>query len=319
LLAIGTKFTGWLAAPLVQYVLLALTWGASFLFIKVGLQGLSAGQLVLGRLSCGAAALATISVATRQRLPHQPAVWAHLAVVAALLCVAPFLLFAWSERFVPSGLASIYNATTPLMTTLVALVALPAERPTPRKLVGLGCGFLGVLIVLGPWRGLGTAGGAAQLGCLAAAFSYGLAFVYLRRFVTHRGLAPVPIATVQVSLGALFMLLLAPAYLHTPVHLSWSVVASVLVLGTAGTGLAYVWNTRLVSAWGATNAATVTYLTPVVGVMLGVALLGETLAWNEPVGALTVIIGIATAQGRFRAPEGLSRFSSTVPAPWLNK
>jgi drug/metabolite transporter (DMT)-like permease len=78
-------------------------------------------------------------------------------------------------------------------------------------------------------------------------------------------------------------------------------VLSVVVLGVAGTGLAYVWNTNVVAEWGATNAATVTYLTPVVGVTLGVVVLSETISWNEPVGALTIIAGIAVCQGRIRA------------------
>jgi drug/metabolite transporter (DMT)-like permease len=141
--------------PLAQFVTLAVVWGASFLFIAIGLEGLSPAQVVLGRLGSGAVALAAISLARRQKLPAEPVVWAHLAVVAVLLCVAPFLLYAWAEQTIGSGLASIYNATTPLMTTLVALVALPQERPTKVRLLGLLAGFLGVLIVLGPWRGAG--------------------------------------------------------------------------------------------------------------------------------------------------------------------
>ena len=123
-----------------QYIALAVTWGASFLFIKIGLEGLSPAQVVLGRLLTGALALAVISIARRQSLPRDPSVWVHLLVVAILLCVAPFLLFAWAEKDISSGLASIYNATTPLMTMLVSLAALPAERPTRSRLVGLAVG-----------------------------------------------------------------------------------------------------------------------------------------------------------------------------------
>ena len=117
-------------AVLAQFVVLAAAWGASFLFIKVGLQGLSPGQVVLGRLVSGALALGVMSMVTRQSLPRAPIAWAHLTVVSVLLCVAPFLLFAWAEQHIDSVLASIYNATTPLMTMLVALAAgLLAERP----------------------------------------------------------------------------------------------------------------------------------------------------------------------------------------------
>ncbi|MDQ1482840.1 MAG: hypothetical protein QOF35_916 [Actinomycetota bacterium] len=294
---------------LAQYVLLGLAWGASFLFIKIGLEGLSPAQVVLGRLVAGAATLGAVSLATRQRLPQAPNVWAHLAVVSVLLCVAPFLLFAWAERYVASGLASIYNATTPLMTMLVALTALPQERPTRTRLTGLVFGFVGVVVVLGPWRGVGGGGLLPQGACLMATASYGMAFVYLRRYVSPLNIAAMPIATVQVSLGALFMLLLAPLTALQPVHLTVRVVASVLVLGAVGTGLAYVWNTNIVSEWGATNASTVTYLTPLVGVLLGIAVLKEEVIWNEPVGAVMVVLGIAISQGR------LDPLTRRIPKP----
>ena len=292
-----------------QFVVLGLAWGASFLFIKAGLEGLSPAQVVLGRLLAGAAALLCVSLSSRTRLPRFGVVWAHLAVVAVLLCVTPFLLFAWAEEHVSSGLASIYNATTPLMTMLVALAALPEERPTRSRLTGLLAGFSGVLVVLGPWRGLGGGSGWAQAGCLLATASYGLAFVYLRRFVAPRALPAVAAATVQVGIGAVIMLVLTPLFPTHSVHLSWRVTASVMALGVVGTGLAYVWNTNVVSAWGATNASTVTYLTPVVGVALGVLVLSEQVSWNEPVGALLVVLGIAISQNRFarrRAPAQVS-------------
>jgi EamA-like transporter family len=105
--------------------------------------------------------------------------------------------------------------------------------------------------------------------------SYGFAFVYLRRFVAPRGLPAVPVATVQVTLGAVVMLLLAPFIAAQPVRLSWQVLTAMLALGMVGTGLAYVSNTNIVACSGATNASTVTYLTPLVGVVAGAAALGE--------------------------------------------
>lgn len=283
---------------LVQFVLLALTWGASFLFVAIALEGLSPAQVVLGRLVTGAVALAVICLVGRHRLPPFGRIWGHLLVVGLLLCVVPFLLFAWAQQDISSGLASIYNATTPLMTMLVSLLALREERPTRDRTLGIIVGFLGVLIVLGPWNGLGGGTALAQLACLGATASYGAAFVYLRRFVSPRGLAAIPVATVQVGLGAVVMLAIAPAVAITPVSLSVPVVLAVLALGALGTGLAYVWNTNIVGAWGATNASTVTYLTPVVGVVLGVIVLAEQLSWNEPVGAVIVVLGIAITQGR---------------------
>lgn len=289
---------------LLQFLLLALTWGASFLFVAIALDGLSPAQVVLGRLVTGSVVLAAICLIGRHRLPPFGRVWGHLFVVSLLLCVIPFLLFAWAQQDISSGLASIYNATTPLMTMLISLTALREERPTTARTVGIAVGFLGVMVVLGPWSGVGSGIALAQLACLGATASYGAAFVYLRRFVSPRGYAAIPVATVQVGLGAVVMLALAPAVAVAPVSLTAPVVWSVLALGALGTGLAYVWNTNVVGAWGATNASTVTYLTPVVGVALGVMILAEQVSWNEPVGAVIVILGIAITQGRIRVARG---------------
>lgn len=300
---------------LVQFVALALTWGASFLFLAIALEGLSPGQVVLGRLAAGAIVLVGVCLWSRQPLLRDRVVWGHLAVVSVLLCVAPFLLFAWAQQSISSGLASIYNATTPLMTMLVALAALREERPTRNRLLGLLTGFAGVLLVLAPWRGLGGGDGLAQAACLLATGCYGAAFVYLRRYVSPRGLPTVPVATVQVGLGAALMLLLAPLVATGPVDLTARVALSVLALGGVGTGLAYVWNTNVVAGWGATNASTVTYLTPIVGVALGVIVLAERVAWNEPVGALVVILGIAVSQNKLGPLTTRSRRGrDTAPA-----
>ncbi len=283
---------------MVQFALLALVWGASFLFIKVGLEGLSPGQVVLARLACGSFTLLLICAVTRQPMPRGRTTWLHLFAIAILVCVVPFLLFSWAELHISSGLASIYNATTPLMTTLFAMVALRSEPLTRARATGLLLGFVGVLVVLGPWRGLGQAGLMGQLACLGATACYGMGFIYMRRFITPLGLPALSVACGQVSLGALVMLLLTPAIATGPVTLTWQVVVSMILLGSLGTGLAYAWNMNVVNHSGATNASTVTYLTPVVGVALGALLLGEHLTWSEPVGAAIVILGIATSQGR---------------------
>lgn len=286
-----------------QYLMLALVWGASFLFMKVGLEGLSYGQVVLGRLASGAVALLAVCAVTRQPLPREKAVWGHLLVVAVLLCVAPFLLFAWAEQHVDSGLASIYNATTPLMTMVVAVLALPEEKLTRDRVFGLLLGFLGVLTILSPWHGLGHSSILGQLACLGATVCYGMAFTYLRKTVAPRGLPALSVACTQICLGTAVMLVLSPFLARGPVHLSGPVVLSVLALGMLGTGLAYVWNTNVVTAWGATRASTVTYLTPLVGVLLGFLLMGERLTWSEPLGAVLVVLGIMASQGRLRRPR----------------
>ena len=290
----------------VKYIALALIWGSSFLLMKVALEGLSPAQVALGRIVLGALALAIVATAARRRWPRGTRRWGHLAVTGLLLCVLPFLAFAWAGQHLASGLSSILNATTPLMTAAASAALLPAERLTRRQGAGLVLGIVGVVVIVGPWTYIGELADAAPLpavlACLGATTCYGLGMTYLRRFVTPLRLPAETVAAGQVGSAAVVMLLLAPLVAREPVTLSTSVVVSLVLLGVLGTGIAYVWNTQVVATWGAQRASTVTYLTPVVGVALGMAVLGEHLHWHEPVGGVLVVLGVVVAQGLARRP-----------------
>jgi drug/metabolite transporter (DMT)-like permease len=293
------------------YVLVALTWGSSFFFAKIGLEGLAPQQVATVRTVLGALTLVVVLLVTRRRWPRERRLWGHLFVVAVFLNAVPSSLMAWAEQTVPSGLASIYNATTPIMTLLALAVLVPTERLNRRQVGGI---VLGVLVLVGPWDVLGDpevlASVPGQVALLGMTASYGIGLAWLRRFGVGGGVDPTTVATVQLTLAAVLMLLVAPVIATGPMQLDWRIVASMVALGAVGTGLAYAWNTRLVGAWGAGRASTVTYLTPVVGVALGVLVLGEPLRWNEPVGGLVVLLGIALASGRI----GSRRRSAAAPA-----
>ncbi|EOM78526.1 DMT family transporter [Rhodococcus rhodnii] len=300
----------------VQYTATALAWGSSFLFVKVGLEGLSFTQVVVARLVLGSAALTAVLI-TRRRLPPWGIAWAHFTVLAFVQCIAPWLLFAWAGIHLDSGLASIYNATTPLMTTAVAALVLADERLTGPKATGLAIGFGGVLTVLAPWNLALSGPITAQLACLGATACYGVALVYLRRFVLPRGFDAPTVAFAQITIAAVLMAVAAPVVAATPVHLTPAVIGAMIGLGAVGTGLAFVWNINVVRAWGPTAASTVTYLTPVVGVVLGALLLGERVTWNQPVGALLVVAGIlVTRRARPRSPgDAPLPLAVAVPPP----
>ena len=293
--ALKSRMTLW------AFLALSLVWGASFLFIKVGLQGLSPAQVVLGRILLGAVALAVIMTVTRRRWPRELRVWGHMLVVGIFFCAVPFTLFAWAEQYLPSSLASIYNAATPIMTLLLTPLILRSERLGPARTAGLVIGILGVVVLTGPWQLIGSndlrSTIPAQLACLGATASYGFAGLYLRRFVSGLPYDSVTISSVQLAMASLVVLLAAPFVARGPVTLNGPVVLSIVVLGVAGTGVAYVWYTRIMREWGAARASTVTYLTPVVGVVLGVLLLGESVHWYEPVGGAIVVAGILVSQG----------------------
>jgi drug/metabolite transporter (DMT)-like permease len=292
-----------------RFLLLALIWGSSFLSIKVAVDVLAPVDVAFGRVTLGALVLIAVLAARRQRLPAGRGVWGHLFVIALFGNSIPFLLLAEGETRISSVLAGIWNATTPLLTLVVATFMLPDERPTPRRLAGLLAGFGGVLVVLGPWRSLGGGELLGQLMCLGAAACYGIAFPYTRRFVAGR-----PDSGMALSAGQLMwssaQLGLATVFIGgAPGHLTLDPVLAMLALGVLGTGFAYILNYAVVRLAGATTASTVTYLVPLVSTALGIAVLGEHLVWNQPVGAALVLGSVAYSEGLIgrRRADALSR------------
>ncbi|GAA4061751.1 DMT family transporter [Microbacterium laevaniformans] len=296
------------AAIAVQFVLMGIIWGSSFLFMKVALGGISPAQVAWGRLVLGAATLGVFVLIRRDRLPglgrENARVWGHMTVLAVSFCVVPFLLFSWAEQHVSSGLGSIYNATTPIMTAIMAALVFRVERLKPVQIAGIALGIGGVVVIIAPWTGLDlTQSLLAQLALLGATACYGFSLAYMRRFLANSGMSPLAFSFVNIGIAAVIMTIVAPAVALTPVRLDPWIVVSMVLLGCLGTGVAYIWNQNTLRAWGPTAASTVTYITPVVGVALGFLVLGERIGWHEPVGAGIVFLGILLAQNRLRMPQ----------------
>lgn len=288
------------------FVLLAMIWGSSFLFIKVGVRELHPLYVTFGRVGAGALVLLLVLLVTGDRLPRDPKLWGHLAVVAAVSSAVPFTLFGYGEQRVSSVLAGIWNASTPLIALPMAVVAFRIEKMTGRRAAGVALGFLGVLVLLGVWRGVGGAELSGQLMCLGAAACYGIGVPYQRRFVTARPESGVALAATQLLLATAQLAIVAPLAAGAPpapASLSAEVAGSVLALGAVGTGLAYVLRFRVIRGAGATTAATVTYVIPLFATLIGMVVLHERLAWYEPVGGLVVLAGAAISQGGLRRPN----------------
>ena len=292
----------WIA---VQFGLAGLVWGASFLFMALALEGLSPVQVATGRTFFGAITLGLIALVTRDRLPRGRRLWAHLALLSVTFAVLPYLLFAWAQQYIASGVTSILNATTPIMTALLAGLLFKVETLTREQILGIVVGTLGVVVIVGPWQGLasGTGGIVPYLAVLGATSCYGFSLSYMRRFLRDTGLSAIMFSFTMIGMAAIWMLLLTPFVGLEPVTLTPSVVIAIVLLGAFGTGFAYAWNQNVVRVWGATRSATVTYISPVIGVALGVLILGEVLDWNEPVGAVLVLLGVLLAQRRLRLPS----------------
>lgn len=295
----------------IRLVLLAAIWGSSFLFIKLGLRDFAPLHVALGRMLFGTVVLAAFLALRRESLPRGRRVWGHLAFAGLFGNALPFFLFAWGETKVSSVLAGIWNGTTPLLTMLVAFSMLPDERPDRDKAIGLTVGFTGVLLIVGPWQGVGSGALLGNLACLAAASCYGVAFPYMRKYLAGREESPLALAGGQLLCGTVQLAAVAVFFTGVPGSYTFRPVASVVVLGVLGTGIAYVVNYGIIRDAGATAASTVTYLVPIFATIVGMVFLGEQLTWNQPAGAAVVLAGVAVSQGRL--PASQRREATPVP------
>jgi len=277
---------------------LAVLWGSGFLMIKVALHGMSPIQIVLWRLLPAAAVMLGLAAVRGERLPRQLWPWLHLAAMAVITNIAPYFLYAWGEQRITSSLAGVLNATTPLFTLLFA-ISTRTERVPLSRVVGLLVGFAGVVVLAAPWHAAGFRGSLLGIGAaLLASSCYAASYIYARRFLTGRGLPALVLSAGQLVAGAILLGAMAPVVARGPMSLSASVVTSVMVLGVLGTGAAYVLNYQLIADEGATAASTVTYLLPVVAVLLGAAVLSEQATWNLLLGAAVILGGVAQSEGR---------------------
>ena len=256
--------------------------------------------VAFGRVSLGALTLVFWARFKNIALPTDKKIWAHLWVVAMLLNVVPGVLFAQAETEVTSILAGIINAVTPLMTLLAIMIVFRGEKLKSFQIIGLLLGFVGVLTVLGVWQGLGNNPLGAVLALLLAVTCYGFSFPYSRKFVLPYKLKSEAMAATQVSLGAITLL---PFYLIDGIakdEYRPGPVFAMIALGVFGSGFAYIWNFKIMEAAGSAIASTVTYVTPVVAVIVGIIFLGEGITLNEPVGAAIVLLGAAIGQERIK-------------------
>ncbi|MFF3500815.1 DMT family transporter [Streptomyces sp. NPDC003247] len=281
-----------------RFAALSLIWGFSFLLIKVGTQGYAPFQVTLGRLVFGTAVLAAAMAVKRERLPRGARTWGHLTVAALLLNALPFSLFAYAELTIPSTLAGICNATSPLWGMVLSLVALSEDRPTRVRVAGLGLGFLGVLTVLGAWHGFDGLDARGTALALLASLSYPIGWIYVRRTLAGTGSSALSMTGAQLLLATVQLAVVTPLSTSFPTRLPLLPLLAVAALGALGTGLAVLIQYGLVTEVGPTTAQMVTYFIPVIATVAGVALLGESLSWSTPVGAVIVLAGAALTQAR---------------------
>jgi len=279
---------------------LSLLWGGSFFFIGVAVKALPPLTLVSLRVGLAALLLLGILRISGISMPRDWRIWRGFLVMGLLNNAIPFTLIVWGQGQIPSGLASIFNATTPLWAVLLAHVFTADEKLTPLRLAGLLGGLTGVAAMIGPAALKGLGGNVlAQAAVVLAAISYAFAGLYGRRF-SRLGVAPMATATGQV-LGSSLILLPLSLALDQPWQLPWpshEVIAAVLGLAALSTALGYTLYFRILATAGTTNLQLVTFLIPPSAILMGVLWLDEALSFTQLIGMALIGCGLACIDGR---------------------
>jgi drug/metabolite transporter (DMT)-like permease len=284
------------------FALLGLIWGSSFLWIKVVLQEAGPFMLVAFRVLFGLLGLLIVMRLQRQALPRDRATILKFVFMGVFNTAVPFLLISWGETRIESSLASILNGTVPLFTIVIAHFWLHDEKITLPRLASLIVGFAGVVVLVS--RNLGAQGQSSdvlgELAVLLAAVSYATALTFSRRYL--RGTKPVVQSTMILIVATSVMWVTTPLVeqpFTLPVQpLTWLALAW---LGGLGLCIAYLLFFYLNNVWGPTRASLVTYVFPVVGVILGVLFLNEEVSLNLIVGSLLIVASVAVVNLKLRA------------------
>jgi drug/metabolite transporter (DMT)-like permease len=271
-------------------LLLSAIWGASFLFIKLGVDELEPAVVVFGRLVVGVALLLPV-VAWRGGLAALRENVAAYAILGALNNVVPYWLLGFAETRIDSGLTAVIQAVAPILTVLLAIRIDPSQRVRGWRLAGMAAGFAGVAALVGLQEGGQLLGAVAVIG---TALCYAVSVLYAGRAVRH--IPPLDVSLGQLGMGTLLVAPFALAQLPSELPPAKALLA-IFALGALGTAVAYVLYFALIAGAGASRAILVTYLVPAFALVYGAVFLDEAVTASAVAGLVLVLGGTALATG----------------------
>lgn len=282
---------------------LSVLWGGAFFFAAVAVKEVPPLTLVLCRVGIAALILFVFIKFKGEKIPLG---WPFLSIFLMMGFfnnLIPFSLLFWAQTAIPSGLASILNATTPIFSIVVAHFLLSDEKMAANKVVGAVLGFAGVAVLFGGEALSGVSiSTLGILACLGAALSYGFASVFGRRYRTL-GITPSIGALGQLSATTIMMIPIV-MFFDQPWTLTMpgtEAIGAIVSLAVASTALAYLIYFRVLESAGAVNAALVTLLVPLTAIFLGTVFLDEELAIRHYVGMALILVGLIAVDGRLMA------------------
>ena len=286
------------AANLLRLFLLAAIWGGSFLFMRIAVPALGPAVLIEYRVTFAGVFLLAVALVLRKKLDVR-ANWGHYLVLGFFNSALPFFLFAFAARTLSASVLTVLNATAPMWGALIGAIW-TRKGISLRTAAGLALGTVGVTLLVGFDHVTARPGaGVAIAGALIAAFCYGIASQYAK---TARTVEPFANAHGSMWAAALLTVPLLP-FFPSPGVPTVGIMGATLALGIVCSGVAYIMYFKLIADVGATSALTVTFLTPVFGILWGALFLGEVIGWYTVVGAAIVLLGTALVTGVIKGPK----------------
>lgn len=304
------------------FALLGLAWGANFLFMKRGAAWVTPMQVVFLRILFGFGALVLFAFCRGELRWRHLRYWYHFLAMSLLSATLCYYLYVRGTMLMKSGVAGMISGTVPLFAFVIAVLVLRCDTVTVRKGVGVLLGLAGTVLIAQPWHGgsaaitassVGEGSGWGTLYLLAGSMSLGASFVYAKKCIVPLGIPPTACAAYQFGFALLCMGVLTPMHgIGRIVEDLPSLLGVVVGLGIVGTGIAYILYYFVIQTFGAVAAASVTYLPPIVALLIGWSV-GEPFSWIDPLAMACILAGVFVLQTRpSRRPYDASDRSAPV-------
>ena len=289
-------------AAFIAWLALGIIWGSNFIFMKWATEYITPMQVVLARVVLGFLPVFIYALASRQLKLSHLRFSGHFVVMACLAAVIYYYGFARGTSLLPSGIAGAVSGAIPLFAILSAAILLPEERFDRSRIIGIFVGLLGVVLIARPFE---TDPGSASIEgvtyMVIGSLSIGVSFVYARRFVTPLNLPTAALTTYQLGFASLILLVITPyASIDNIVTDPIALIGLIIGLGLLGTGVAYILYYFIINKLGAVAASSVTYLPPVVALLIGAVLVGESITWLDYFATALILGGVVLLNQRER-------------------
>ncbi|EKQ1114303.1 DMT family transporter [Morganella morganii] len=287
------------------FAFLGIIWGTNFIFMRQASEWISPVQIVFLRVLCGFVPIAVMAwmqkAVRREHLKYT----GHFLVMALLATVIYYWAFASGTSLLLSGVSGVLSGAIPLFSFIVAAIFLRQEKITVMRLCGLMLGFAGVILIAKPWQVSGESISLAGVGyMILGSLSVGISFVYAKKFLADKQIAPLALTTYQIGLALVILACITPFTGITAIAQdSTASLGLIIGLGLLGTGVAYLTYYYLILNLGAVVASSVTYIPPVVALIVGFLAANEQLGVTEILSMVLIMSGVFLLQRPSRRPE----------------